>query len=141
MAESKTYRLHPEALQELEAADDWYLQRSVDASAAFIASVLDAFDTISQAPQRWPTYLHGTHRFVLDRFPCERRRLLAPRQGHPGKQFKSVNSMEHPRGGGLCALMPTSAVVGGNRRQWQFRGRGRRTGEKNRSSGLAGPPV
>jgi toxin ParE1/3/4 len=69
MAESKSYRLHPEALQELEAADDWYLQRSLDASAAFIGSALDAFDTISQAPHRWPKYLHGTRRFVLDRFP------------------------------------------------------------------------
>ena len=69
MAEGKTYRLHPEALQELEAADDWYLQRSVDASAAFISSVLDAFDTICKVPHRWPKYLHGTRRFVLHRFP------------------------------------------------------------------------
>jgi plasmid stabilization system protein ParE len=56
-------------LQELEAADDWYLQRSLDASAAFIGSALDAFDKISQAPHRWPKYLHGTRRLVLDRFP------------------------------------------------------------------------
>ena len=69
MAEGKTYRLHPEALQELEAADDWYLQRSVDASAAFIASVLDVFDAISRVPNRWPKYLYGTRRFVLNRFP------------------------------------------------------------------------
>jgi plasmid stabilization system protein ParE len=60
MAGSETYRLHPEAWLEIEAADDWYLQRSVDASAGFIAAVSDAFESISQAPQRWPKYLHGT---------------------------------------------------------------------------------
>ena len=54
MAESKPYRLHPEAWPEIEAADDWYLQRSVDASAGFIAAVSDAFENISQAPMRWP---------------------------------------------------------------------------------------
>lgn len=69
MAESKPYRLHPEAWLEIEAGDDWYLQRSVDASAEFIAAISDAFESISQAPGRWPKYLHGTRRFVLHRFP------------------------------------------------------------------------
>src|SRR5205807_7013930 len=45
---------------EIEAADDWYLQRSLDASAAFIAAVADAFDIICRAPRRWPKYLYGT---------------------------------------------------------------------------------
>ena len=69
MAGSEAYRLHPEAWPEIEAADDWYLQRSVDASAGFIAAVSDALERISQAPRRWPKYLHGTRRFVLHRFP------------------------------------------------------------------------
>ncbi len=78
MAESETYRLHPEAWLEIEAADDWYLQRSLDASAGFIAAVSDAFESISQAPQRWPKYLHGTRRFVLHRFPFSIVYLDAP---------------------------------------------------------------
>ena len=69
MARSRPYRLDPQAWQEIEAADDWYLQRSVDASIGFIAAISDALDSISQAPQRWPKHLYGTRRFVLHRFP------------------------------------------------------------------------
>jgi plasmid stabilization system protein ParE len=69
MARSKPYRVHPEVWVEIESADEWYLHRSLHASAAFIAAVSDAFDTVSQAPQRWPNYLHGTRRFLLHRFP------------------------------------------------------------------------
>jgi plasmid stabilization system protein ParE len=69
MSESKSYRIHPEVWLELEAADDWYLERSLDASAEFIAVVYDAFETISHAPGRWPAYLYGTRRFVLRCFP------------------------------------------------------------------------
>jgi len=69
MARSKSYRLHPQAWQEIEGADEWYLQRSVDASTGFISAVSDAIDTILPAPERWPEYLHGTRRFVLQRYP------------------------------------------------------------------------
>jgi plasmid stabilization system protein ParE len=69
MPKPKPYRLHPEAWREFEAADDWYLSRSPDASLAFLSDVSDALTTISEAPQRWPKYLHGTRRFVLQRFP------------------------------------------------------------------------
>jgi|ERR1700683_2539170 toxin ParE1/3/4 len=69
MAGSKPYRLHRLAWQEIEGADDWYSQRSADASFRFIAAISGAFDDISQAPRRWPKYLHGTRRLVLQRFP------------------------------------------------------------------------
>jgi toxin ParE1/3/4 len=69
MAGSKTYRLDPRAWQEIEAADDWYRERSVDASAEFIVAVSDALDSICSAPRRWPNYLYGTKRFLLRRFP------------------------------------------------------------------------
>lgn len=52
MARSKPYRLHPEAWQEIEGADEWYLQRSVDASTGFIATISDALDNILDAPER-----------------------------------------------------------------------------------------
>ena len=69
MSESKPCRVHPEVWLEIEAGDDWYLERSVDASAGIIAAISDAFDTISLAPGRWPKYLYGTRRLVLRRFP------------------------------------------------------------------------
>jgi hypothetical protein len=69
MVESKPYRVRTEAWLEIEAADTWYLQHSADASAGFTAAVLDAFDSIPRAPQRWPMHLYGTRRFVLHRFP------------------------------------------------------------------------
>lgn len=69
MARSKPYRVHPDVWLEIEGADDWYMQRSLDASAAFIGAVYEAFDTISEAPHRWPKYLHGTRRLLLHRFP------------------------------------------------------------------------
>jgi toxin ParE1/3/4 len=69
MPKPKPYRLHPEAWLEFEAADDWYFSRSLDASIAFLSDIYDALEGISQAPNRWPKHLHGTRRFVLDRFP------------------------------------------------------------------------
>jgi toxin ParE1/3/4 len=45
MAGSKPYRVHREVWLEIEAGDDWYLERSVDASAAFIAALADAFES------------------------------------------------------------------------------------------------
>jgi plasmid stabilization system protein ParE len=69
MARNKPYRFDPRAWQEIEAGDDWYLQRSADASLGFIAAISDGLDCISQSPQRWPKYLYGTRRFVLYRFP------------------------------------------------------------------------
>jgi toxin ParE1/3/4 len=69
MPGSKLYRVDPQAWTELEAADDWYLQRSSEASVRFLVSVYDALENISQAPQRWPRYLYGTRRFILHRFP------------------------------------------------------------------------
>ncbi len=69
MAGSKHYRSDPQAWQEIEAADDWYRQRSVDVSIEFILAVSDALESVSTAPRRWPPYLFGTRRFVLHRFP------------------------------------------------------------------------
>lgn len=69
MARSKPFRLDPRGWLEIEVADDWYLQRSLDASAGFIAALADAFDTICQASHRWPKYLYGTLWFLLHRFP------------------------------------------------------------------------
>jgi toxin ParE1/3/4 len=69
MPRPKPYRFHPEAWLEFEKADDWYLSHSFDASVAFLSDVNGALEGISEAPRRWPKYLHGTRRFILQRFP------------------------------------------------------------------------
>ena len=65
----KDYRFHPLAWREVEEADSWYLSRSYDVSVEFLSELYAAVEEISQAPQRWPKYLHGTRRFVMQRFP------------------------------------------------------------------------
>jgi len=69
MAGRKPYRVDDLAWAEVEAADEWYSERSDDAGSAFVLEVIEAFETISQAPQRWPEYLHGTRRYLLHHFP------------------------------------------------------------------------
>jgi toxin ParE1/3/4 len=69
MTKGKDYRLHPLAWQEVEAADDWYFSRSLDASVAFLSDLQAALENLSQASQRWPKYLYGTRRLVMQRFP------------------------------------------------------------------------
>lgn len=69
MARSKPYRLHPLAWLEIEGGDDWYGQRSPQASTDFVAAVFSAIESIRQALQRWPKHLYGTRRFILDQFP------------------------------------------------------------------------
>ncbi|HXM67395.1 MAG TPA: type II toxin-antitoxin system RelE/ParE family toxin [Candidatus Acidoferrum sp.] len=69
MARSKPYRLHPLSWLEIEGGDEWYAQRSAQASTDFVVAVFNAIESICDAPHRWPKYLHGTRRFVLGRFP------------------------------------------------------------------------
>jgi toxin ParE1/3/4 len=69
MAGSKPYRLHRLAWLEIEGGDDWYRERNADASVAFISAIADALESIAETPRRWPEYLHGTRRFILQRFP------------------------------------------------------------------------
>jgi plasmid stabilization system protein ParE len=69
MPDFKPYQFHSEAWEEFQAADDWYLQRSIDASLGFLNDLDAAFEAICEAPQRWSSYLFGTRRFVMQRFP------------------------------------------------------------------------
>jgi toxin ParE1/3/4 len=69
MAGAKDYRLHPLAWREVEEADGWYLSHSYDVSVEFLSALYAAVEDIAQAPHRWPKYLYGTRRFVMQRFP------------------------------------------------------------------------
>jgi plasmid stabilization system protein ParE len=62
-------RFHPAALAEAEAAYRWYRERSPSASAAFRSELDRAVAQLAEAPE-WPaSYLHGTRRLLLRRFP------------------------------------------------------------------------
>ncbi len=68
MAESEL-ELHPEALKDALAGYAWYLEHSEIGAGRFLAELDRAVQLILEAPQRWPTYVHGTRRFVLIKFP------------------------------------------------------------------------
>jgi plasmid stabilization system protein ParE len=61
--------LHPEAIAEARDAREWYAERSSVAADAFMAELDAAIDRICESPDRWPTYLHGTRRYLMKRFP------------------------------------------------------------------------
>ena len=61
--------VHPEAIAEARVAFRWYRDRSETAAEAFLAELDRAIDLISEAPMRWPAYVHRTRRFLLRRFP------------------------------------------------------------------------
>src|SRR5262249_43774305 len=58
-----------EALQEVEAAARWYAERSAAAAAAFSVEIDAAESSIVRLPEAWPPFVHGTRRYLLQRFP------------------------------------------------------------------------
>ena len=77
-----------EALEEAEAAVRWYVERSLTAAAAFSEELDAAESAIAQFPEAWPRFDHGTHRYLLRRFPfsivyrVEPRRILIVAVAH-----------------------------------------------------------
>ncbi|MGH9627143.1 MAG: type II toxin-antitoxin system RelE/ParE family toxin [Bryobacteraceae bacterium] len=65
----ESLRIHPAALEEAEAATDWYAQRSRRAAERFLDELDSAMDQISRNPGQFPSYHLGTRRTVLRRFP------------------------------------------------------------------------
>ncbi|MEK9138326.1 MAG: type II toxin-antitoxin system RelE/ParE family toxin [Bacteroidota bacterium] len=61
--------LHPEALHELEEAHIWYKGKSARLGERFLDELDRAMAAIQQSPDRWPTFVGGTRRFLLHRFP------------------------------------------------------------------------
>jgi len=59
----------PEAAKEVQAASDWYAERSTSAALNFIEAVSAAIDRILESPVRWPKSLARTRRLGLHRFP------------------------------------------------------------------------
>lgn len=57
------------ALEDAESAARWYAERSETASLGFAEEVDAAVAAIARLPHAWPAYDHGTHRYLLRRYP------------------------------------------------------------------------
>jgi toxin ParE1/3/4 len=60
---------HPEALKEVEAARDWYAERSLVASRVFVSELIHSVEKVIENPEMWPLYQKGIHRYIFQRFP------------------------------------------------------------------------
>lgn len=63
--------LHPEAVDEAQAARMWYAERSESAADSFLAELDYGIESISESPERWPLFVHGTRRYLFHRFPFQ----------------------------------------------------------------------
>ncbi len=59
----------PRAIEEAREARRYYLSKSAVAEEAFRKELELAVAMIRERPETWPTYVHGTRRFVMHRFP------------------------------------------------------------------------
>lgn len=62
-------RIHPAALEEAEAATEWYRRRSPQVAGMFLDELDRTIDRIGVHPGQFPEYAFGTRRLVLQRFP------------------------------------------------------------------------
>ena len=60
---------HQEARLEALEAHDYYAEKSVALGKAFEAELANAINAIASDPQIWATYLFGTQRYLMRRFP------------------------------------------------------------------------
>lgn len=60
---------HPAALAETEAAVEWLRERSDRAAARFLDELERAIERIARQPDLFPTYMFGTRKVLLSRFP------------------------------------------------------------------------
>lgn len=56
-----------EAAEEVQAARDWYAERSASAAVSFAEEVAAGIERIREAPNRWPKAVAGTRRIHLHR--------------------------------------------------------------------------
>jgi plasmid stabilization system protein ParE len=62
---------HPDAVEEAQAARQWYAARSQSAADSFLAELDHGIEAICLAPERWPLFVHGTRRYLFHRFPFQ----------------------------------------------------------------------
>lgn len=62
---------HPDAVDEAQAARIWYAERNQSAADSFLAELDYGIESISEAPERWPLFVHGTRRYLFRQFPFQ----------------------------------------------------------------------
>jgi len=64
-------RLHPDAFAELNAAFQWYEEKTPGLGREFLDEVDNALAVIRETPTTWPVFddSSGVRRFLLHRFP------------------------------------------------------------------------
>ena len=70
---------HPDAVEEAQAARQWYVERSQSAADSFLVELDYGIESISLSPERWPVFVHGTRRYLFQRFPFQ---LIRRRPGY-----------------------------------------------------------
>lgn len=65
----KALRIHEGARREANLAIVWYAERSMSLARRFRDELLSAYSAAADSPSRYPSYLHGTRRVLLRRFP------------------------------------------------------------------------
>lgn len=66
---TRRLELHPDAVAELRAARLWYRSHDRGIGRAFSEEYKHAITRITNDPERWPHFLHGTRRHRLRGFP------------------------------------------------------------------------
>jgi hypothetical protein len=64
-----TFDYHPEAIAEASQAYQWYAERSDRVADSFWHELRQARHRVTQQPESWNLYLHGTRCYQLNRFP------------------------------------------------------------------------
>ncbi|MGQ9688290.1 MAG: type II toxin-antitoxin system RelE/ParE family toxin [Desulfobaccales bacterium] len=59
---------HPAALEEAEAARDWYAERSPAVAGACIRELFHAVEHVAAAPERWPRFSRDTRGYLFPKF-------------------------------------------------------------------------
>lgn len=83
---SRPVRIHPAALEEVEAAIEWYGQRSGRAAEMFLDDLDGAIERIGKNPEQFPLHEFGTRRITLRRFPY----LVIFREARAGLEIIAV---------------------------------------------------
>jgi plasmid stabilization system protein ParE len=65
----KPVSVHPEAEAEADGAFEWYWARSESAALGFDAELRKAFSALQMNPRIYASYLQGTRRIMLNRYP------------------------------------------------------------------------
>lgn len=82
----RSVRFHPAALDEAQAAAEWYGNRSRGAAEAFLNELDRTIDLISQHPEQYQSYELGSRRAMLHKFPY----MIVFREGTVGIEIIAV---------------------------------------------------